>query len=120
MAKPTIPHSVRRSVCASRATTAGVGGFPLLAILVYVANEYPAFEAGTRTLQASVVRLYGVVVILGEWVRVGCARLSRVHSLHPFCGPGSGVSPAPAGPFLYPTCSLYRLFIVCAPFVCRL
>jgi len=27
------------------------------------------------------VSLYSVVVILGEWVRVGCARLFGVHSL---------------------------------------
>jgi hypothetical protein len=43
---------------------AGVGGFSLLAVLVYVADEYPAFEAGTRTLQASVVRLYAVVIVV--------------------------------------------------------
>ena len=48
-----------------RAATAGIGGFSLLAVLVYVADEHPAFKAGTRTLQASVVCLYGVVVILG-------------------------------------------------------
>jgi hypothetical protein len=63
------------SVWASRATPAGVGGFSLLAVLVYVADEHPAAYAGAATLQASVVRLYGVVVILGRWVRVGCARL---------------------------------------------
>jgi hypothetical protein len=39
--------------------------FSLLAVLVYVADEYPAFEAGTRTLQASVVSLYSVVMIFG-------------------------------------------------------
>ena len=33
---------------------APVGGFSLLAVLVYVADEYLAVEAGTRTLQASV------------------------------------------------------------------
>jgi hypothetical protein len=80
MAALTIPHSLRRSAWASRATTAGVGGFHLLAKLVYVANENPAIEAGTGTLQTSVMRLYGVVLLLGGWVRVGCARLSRVHS----------------------------------------
>jgi len=85
-----IPHSLRRSAWASCATTAGVGGFPLLAVLVYVADEYPTFYAGTRTLQASVVRLYGVVVIFGRWMRVGCARLCGVHEA-PSRGPGSGV-----------------------------
>jgi hypothetical protein len=32
---------------AIRAAAAPVGGFPLLAVLVYVADEHPAFEAGT-------------------------------------------------------------------------
>jgi hypothetical protein len=31
-----------RYLLAFRAATAAVGGFPLLAVLVYVANEYPA------------------------------------------------------------------------------
>ena len=39
------PHSLRRSAWASRATAAGVGGFPLLTVLVYVADEYPAIYA---------------------------------------------------------------------------
>jgi hypothetical protein len=43
----------------------------------------PIRLAGTRTLQAGVVSLYGVVVILGRWVRVGCARLRGVHSEPP-------------------------------------
>ena len=49
MAALTIPHSPRRSACASRATTAGVGRFPLLTVLVHVADEHPAVHAGTRT-----------------------------------------------------------------------
>jgi hypothetical protein len=81
---------LRRSAWATRATTARVGGFPLLTVLVYVADEYPAVHAGVGTLQASVVRLYGVVVILNGWVRVGCARLCAVHEAPPR-GPGSGV-----------------------------
>ena len=48
---------LRRSAWASRATAAGVGDFSLLAVLVYVADEYPACEAGAGTLKASVVRL---------------------------------------------------------------
>src|SRR5215218_1649830 len=38
---------------------AGVGDFPLLAVLVYVADEYPATYAGvgTQALEAGVVRL---------------------------------------------------------------
>ena len=35
---------------AIRATAAAIGDFPLFTILVYVADEHPAFEAGTRTL----------------------------------------------------------------------
>jgi len=38
-----------------------------------------ALVAGVGALEAGVMRLYGVVVILGRWVR-GCARLSGVHS----------------------------------------
>ena len=54
-----------QGLSASRTTAASVGGFPLLAVLVYIADEHPAFEAGARTLQASVVRLYSVVMIFG-------------------------------------------------------
>jgi len=35
---------------AIRAAVTAVGGFSLLALLVYVADEHPAFEASTRTL----------------------------------------------------------------------
>ena len=42
----TIPHSLRRSACAIRATTAGVASLSLLAILVYEADEDPAAHAG--------------------------------------------------------------------------
>jgi hypothetical protein len=46
---------------------AGVGGFSLLAVLVYVADEYPAIyaRAGTQALQAGIVSPDGVVEILG-------------------------------------------------------
>jgi hypothetical protein len=44
------------------------------------AKEHPAVHAGVGALEAGVVRLYGIVVILGRWVRVRCARLSSVHS----------------------------------------
>jgi hypothetical protein len=43
------------------------------------AKEHPAVYAGARTLEAGVVRLYGVVVIVSRWVRAGCARLCGVH-----------------------------------------
>ena len=60
---------------------ASVGGFPLLAVLVYVADEHPAFEATAGTLQASVVRLYGVVVILSDFLpcawRCGAGRREK-------------------------------------------
>jgi hypothetical protein len=42
---------------ASRATTAAVGGSSLLVVLVYVADEYPAFEATAGALQAGVLKL---------------------------------------------------------------
>ena len=42
------------------------------------AKEHPAVYAGACPLEAGVVSLYGVV-ILGGWVRVGCARLCGVH-----------------------------------------
>jgi hypothetical protein len=45
------------------------------------AKEHPAVHAGARTLEASVVGVYAVVVILSRWVPVGCARLCGVHSL---------------------------------------
>ena len=48
---------------------------------------------GVLVLQArsaGVVSLYGVVVILSGWVRVGCARLLYGHEVPPR-GPGSGV-----------------------------
>jgi DNA-binding XRE family transcriptional regulator len=38
---------------------------------------------GAQALEASVVGLYGIVLLLGRWVRVGCARLSCVHSEPP-------------------------------------
>ena len=50
---------------------AGVGGFSLLAVLVYVADEYPAIyaRAGAQALEGGVVSIYGVVVILGRGAR---------------------------------------------------
>jgi hypothetical protein len=101
-------------LAASCAATAAVRDFSLLAVLVCVADEHPAAYAGAQPLQASVVRLYSVVVIVGRWVRVGCARLSRVHSYSSFLWAGSRGVAAPAGPFLYPTRSLYQ-FYCCLP-----
>jgi hypothetical protein len=60
-----VSHSLRRSAWASRAMAAGVGCFPLLAVLVFVADEHPTFEATAGPLQASVVSLYGVVMVMG-------------------------------------------------------
>jgi hypothetical protein len=113
------PHSYGLGLSAIRATTADVGGFSLLAVLVYVADENPPVYAGTQTLQASVVCLYGVVVIVSGWVRVGCARLCGVHSSVPtFLWAGlRGVLP-PAGPLLYPTPSLYGIVFVLSTKLC--
>src|SRR5215203_4696955 len=45
-----------------------------------------ALYAGVRTqaLETGVVRLYGVVVILGRWARAWCARLCVVHKTSPY------------------------------------
>src|SRR5215218_2814901 len=99
MAALAIPHFLRSSAWAIRATVAGVARFSLLAVLVNVADEHPAVYAGTRTLKARVVRLYSVVVIVSGWVRVRCARLWCVHEAPPR-GPGSGVLPHLRGHFL--------------------
>jgi hypothetical protein len=85
---------------ASHATTAGVGGFSLVAVLVCVADEHPAIYAGTRTLEAGVVGLYGVVAMLSGWVR---GRLLIVHSSLLYLWAGLRGVPPPAGPFLCPT-----------------
>ena len=53
-----------------------------------LAYRHPAIGAGVGALEASVMHLYGVVVLLGRWVR-GCARLCGVHSLTPFLWAGS-------------------------------
>ena len=76
------PGSCRLSTALSaiRAAATAVGGFLFLAVLVYVADEHPAFETRAGTLKAGVVRLYSVVVIVSGLVRVGCARLFCVHS----------------------------------------
>src|ERR687884_2308678 len=57
-----------------------------------LAYRHPAIVAGvgTQGLKARVVRLNGVVVILGGWGRVGCARLLYGHEV-PLRGPGPGV-----------------------------
>jgi hypothetical protein len=44
------------------------------------AKEHPAVHADVGALEAGVVRVNGVVVLLGRWVRVRCARLCGVHS----------------------------------------
>jgi len=54
---------LRHSAWAIRATTAGVGDFSLLAVLVYVADEDPTLKTRAGTLQTSVVSLYSVIVI---------------------------------------------------------
>ena len=89
---------------AIRAAAAGVGGFPLLAKLVYVADEYPTLKTRAGTLKASVVRLYGVVVVV-EMYPIG------VHSYSSFLWAGLRGAPTPAGPFLYPTLLLYHMCI---------
>jgi hypothetical protein len=48
----------------SLTTATAVRGLPLLAVFVYVADEYPSAIAGTGALQAGVVGLYGVVILV--------------------------------------------------------
>jgi hypothetical protein len=73
------------------------------------AKDHPAAHAGARTLEAGVVRLYGVVVIVRGWVRMRCARLSGVHSSVPtFLWAGLRGAPTPPGPSFYPTRLLYQ------------
>jgi DNA-binding XRE family transcriptional regulator len=102
--RPGAPPFLRTSTRAVRAAAAEVGRFPLLAVLVYVADEHPAIEAGAGPFQGGVVHLYGVVVILGRWVR-GCARLLCGHEVPPL-GPGPGELLPSAGPF---RCDAYIL-----------
>lgn len=75
------PPFLRNQRWPVRAAATAVGGFPLLTVLIYVANKHPTIYADAGTLQASVVRLYSVVLLPSGWVRVGCARLCGVHSL---------------------------------------
>jgi hypothetical protein len=73
------------------------------------AKEHPAIHAGVGALEVGVVSLYGVVMILGGWVRVGCARLCGVHSSVPtFLWAGLRGAPTPPGPSFYPTRLLYQ------------
>src|SRR5215207_1616553 len=74
-------------------------------VLDKVPDVDDAIVAGVGALEAGVVRLYSVVVLLGRWVRVGCARLCGVHKSSLWAGL-RGVA-APAEPLLYPTSSLY-------------
>jgi hypothetical protein len=59
-------------------------------VLDKMADVDDALVAGVGALQASVVRLYSIVVIVRRWVRAGCARLLCGHEV-PLRGPGLGV-----------------------------
>jgi hypothetical protein len=52
-----LPHSLRRSAWASHATTAGVGGFPLLTVLVCVAHEDTVLEEAMDNLKEAAQRI---------------------------------------------------------------
>src|SRR5215211_5180234 len=82
---------------AIRAAAAGNGIYDLslftgTGVLDKAPDEDDAIGAGARAqaLESGVVRLYGVVLLLSGWVRVGCARLLCGHEVPPR-GPGSGV-----------------------------
>jgi len=62
-------------------------------------DVHDAISAGVGALEAGVMRLYGVVVILGGWVRWVRGRLIHVNLLDRLAGL-RGVA-TPAGPFLY-------------------
>jgi hypothetical protein len=88
------PHSYGLGLSAIRAAAAGHA-----LVLDDAAKEHPAVYAGVGALEAGVVRLYGVVVLLGSgWVHVGCARLCGVHSVPPFSVGRAPRISAPAGP----------------------
>jgi DNA-binding Xre family transcriptional regulator len=93
----------RLAVGAARARH-GVYDLDLFAVDAYdpMADVDEALYAGAGTLEAGVVRLYGVVVLLGRWVRVGCARLLCGHEVPPR-GPGPGVLHHPRGHFRFDT-----------------
>jgi hypothetical protein len=92
------PPPIRLGLSAIRAAATAVGGFPLFAVLVLIADEHPTIYACAGTLEAGVVGLYGVVVLLGRWGR-GCAsRLTHVNTSSVLAG-SRGVPP-PAGPSL--------------------
>jgi hypothetical protein len=67
-------------------------------VLDKVRDVDEAIGAGVGALEAGVMRLYGVVLILGGWVR-GCARLLCGHEVAPSWS-GSRGAPTPAGPFV--------------------
>jgi hypothetical protein len=72
---------------AIRAAAAAVGRFPLFAVLVHIADEHPA-------VYADVGALVLVVVFLGRWLCVGCARLCVGHEVTPsWSGPRELVTP---------------------------
>jgi hypothetical protein len=89
---------------AIRATAAEVQGelFGLLArvgIDDRLTYRHPAVVASVGAIEAGVVDLYGVVVILGRWVR-GCARLIHVNLLDRLAGLREILGGLSAGPFL--------------------
>ncbi len=71
------------------AAAAPIRCLSLFTVFIDVADEHPTRVAGAGTLEARVVRLYGVVVLLSGWVRMRCARLFGVHEA-PSRGPGPG------------------------------
>ena len=73
----------RLSAIRAAAARHGVYDLDLFAVVAYdpMADVDDALQAGVGTLERGVVRLYGVVVVLDRWVRVGYVRLCGVHSL---------------------------------------
>ena len=92
------------------ATTArnGLDNLDLFAVVTddQMTDEDGAVDAGVGTLEAGVMRLYGVVVILSGWVRWVRGRLFHVNTSGVLAG--SRGAPTPAGPF---TLCPYRLIL---------
>ena len=87
------PGAIVPKLFAIRTLAAGNGlkDLDLFAVLFdQMADVDDAIGTGVGALKAGVMRLYGVVVILGGWVRAGCAILDGGHEDSPFVVRASG------------------------------
>jgi hypothetical protein len=91
------------AICAAAARS-GIDDLDLFPVFAdnEMTDEDSAIVAGVGALKACVMRLYGVVLILGGWVR-RCARLLCGHEVAPSWSVPRGVSPPPGLPTLSTT-----------------